>query len=307
MKKIVSILLVLMMLAAGSAVAEMTVGGWSIAESASMTDDIIALFNEATGKLMGVSYEPVAYLGSQVVAGTNHCFLAKATVIYPDAQPSYKLVYIWQNPQGEVTVDAVRDFDFTDKDGLNSPRVLHAYRYPEVSEDQLPGQTFTALINDYTEDGVVSMQILMPVLFDGGDVEGLKAGDVLEYEGEAIYLETVCEEDGAYLLNEDSENLVLYELEDGSWEIREYEDNLWIDIGTAEVLFAENFTFEDGIDPASGEILDNDTVMTEDEFMVEFSTEQENEGIGFASFNVHVTFDEDGNLLTLRRFYTPWQ
>ncbi len=307
MKKIVSILLVLMMLAAGSAMAEMSLGGWSVAESASLTEDMTALFNEATGKLMGVSYEPVAYLGSQVVAGTNHCFLAKATVVYPDALPSYKLVYIWQNPQGEVTVDAVRDFDFTDKDGLNSPRVLHAYSYPEVSEDQLPGRTYTALIDDYSEDGVVTMRLLRPVLFDGGDIEGLKAGDVLEYEGEAIFLQSVSEEDGVYLLNEDSDNLVLYETEDGDWEILQDEDNLWIDIGTAEAEFADNFTFEDGIDPASGEILDEATVMTDAEFMVEFSTEQENEGIGFASFNVKVTFDEDGRLLTVCRFYTPWQ
>ncbi len=37
--------------------------------------------NEAVNRLTGVDYEPVAYLGSQVVSGLNHCYLAKATVV----------------------------------------------------------------------------------------------------------------------------------------------------------------------------------------------------------------------------------
>ena len=54
-----------------------------------MTEEQKAVFDKAVEKLLGVSYEPVTYLGSQVVAGQNHCFLCKATVIYPDAKPTY--------------------------------------------------------------------------------------------------------------------------------------------------------------------------------------------------------------------------
>ena len=115
MKKIVSILLVLMMLAAGSAMAEMSLGGWSVAESASLTEDMTALFNEATGKLMGVSYEPVAYLASQVVAGCNHCFLCRSTVIYPGAAPALKLVYVYEKPDGTAELLNIADLDIAGK------------------------------------------------------------------------------------------------------------------------------------------------------------------------------------------------
>ena len=61
--------------------------------------------------LVGVNYVPVAYLGSQVVAGTNHCFLCKATVVYPNAVPSYTLVYIHEDLEGNATIMQSTDID----------------------------------------------------------------------------------------------------------------------------------------------------------------------------------------------------
>ena len=112
MKKMISVVLAaLLLLSVAAAVAEPMVGGWSVAENNAVTEEQKAVFDEAIEKLMGVSYKPVAYLGSQLVAGTNHCFLCKATVIYPDAVPSYKLVYIYQDLQGDATVTQVADLD----------------------------------------------------------------------------------------------------------------------------------------------------------------------------------------------------
>ena len=112
MKKLISVVLAtLLLLGVAAAVAEPMVGGWSVAENNAVTEEQKAVFDKAIEKLMGVSYEPVAYLGSQLVAGTNHCFLCKATVIYPDAVPSYKLVYIYQDLQGDATVTQVADLD----------------------------------------------------------------------------------------------------------------------------------------------------------------------------------------------------
>ena len=112
MKKMLSfVLAALLLLSVAAAVAEPMVGGWSVAENNAVTEEQKAVFDKAIEKLMGVSYEPVAYLGSQLVAGTNHCFLCKATVIYPDAVPSYKLVYISQDLQGDATVTQVADLD----------------------------------------------------------------------------------------------------------------------------------------------------------------------------------------------------
>ena len=68
--------------------------------------------------MVGVSYEPVAYLGSQVVAGTNHCFLCKATIVYPNAVPSLVLIYIYEDLQGNTEILNIADLDIA---GFSAP------------------------------------------------------------------------------------------------------------------------------------------------------------------------------------------
>ncbi len=84
-------------------------GGWTPAEDCSVTEARKAVFEKGMAELLGVNYEPLAYLGSQVVAGTNHAFLCKATVVYPGAVPSYVLVYLYEDLQGTVKLMNVAD------------------------------------------------------------------------------------------------------------------------------------------------------------------------------------------------------
>lgn len=86
-------------------------GGWQAAESTAVTESQKALFEKATEKLLGVKYEPVAYLASQVVSGKNHCFLAKATVVRPGAEPRYALVYIYEDLQNNLEILNIKDID----------------------------------------------------------------------------------------------------------------------------------------------------------------------------------------------------
>ena len=55
----------------------------------------------------------MAYLGSQVVAGTNHAFLCQATVVAPNAKPFWAIVYLYENPQGEVNILNIAEFDIS--------------------------------------------------------------------------------------------------------------------------------------------------------------------------------------------------
>ena len=81
-----------------------SLGGWKAAESFEVTDDLKAVFEKAVEKLIGVNYEPVAFLGSQLVSGTNYCFLAKSQVVYLGAKPSYAIVYVYENLEGQAAV-----------------------------------------------------------------------------------------------------------------------------------------------------------------------------------------------------------
>ena len=86
---------------------------------------VASYFDETMGKLLGAVYTPVAYLGSQIVAGQNHCFLARATVVYPGAQPYYALVFIYESLDGQTKITNIAELD------------IAAYAQPEevISED----------------------------------------------------------------------------------------------------------------------------------------------------------------------------
>jgi len=84
-------------------------GGWQTADDQNISAAQKAVFEKAMEKLVGVKYEPVAYLASQIVAGTNHCFLAKATVVRPGATPAYTLVYIYEDLKKDCKVLNIED------------------------------------------------------------------------------------------------------------------------------------------------------------------------------------------------------
>ena len=113
MKKTFAFLLAAFLLLTFCAAAENAplMGGWTPSASPEITKDIQKLVDEALEGLVGVSYMPVAYLGSQIVAGTNHCILCQASAVYPDAQPYYALLYIYQDLQGKATILTIAPLD----------------------------------------------------------------------------------------------------------------------------------------------------------------------------------------------------
>lgn len=113
MKKLIALFLVSLMLMTTAALAEAPmIGGWQPSASPEITEEIKAVFDKAFDGLLGVDYVPVAYLGSQLVNGTNHCLLCQATVVYPDALPGYVLVFINESLDGEAAIMNIVDFDF---------------------------------------------------------------------------------------------------------------------------------------------------------------------------------------------------
>ena len=68
---------------------------------------------KATETLTGATYEPVAYIGSQVVAGTNHAILCKSTpsVAELNGATTYVLVYVYQDLQGNCEITETTDIE----------------------------------------------------------------------------------------------------------------------------------------------------------------------------------------------------
>lgn len=121
MKKILSLLLVLMLLsfaACGQTAAEPdsandninpVVGGWQTAQSPTVTPELRALTDKAFGTFEGARYEPVAYLAHQIVAGTNHRFLCKTTSVLPDGSQTYSIAEIYEDLDGNASIMDIVD------------------------------------------------------------------------------------------------------------------------------------------------------------------------------------------------------
>ena len=98
------------------------VGGWTPAADYTVTEERKAIFDKGMATLLGVDYVPLAYLGSQLVAGTNHVFLVKGTAVTPTRPVSYALVYLYQDLQGNVKLMNVADLPFVPQgDGTVTP------------------------------------------------------------------------------------------------------------------------------------------------------------------------------------------
>ena len=120
MKKLLCTLLALTLLTVSfvPALAEepmMKLGGWisNTENPAEIPQEVLDAFNKAIEGLEGCTYEPIALLASQVVAGMNYCLLCRLTVVYPDAQPTYALVYVYQSIEGACELARVEDITFS--------------------------------------------------------------------------------------------------------------------------------------------------------------------------------------------------
>ena len=86
-------------------------GGWGKPSSPVITEEIRTMFEKATETLTGESFEPVAYLASQIVAGRNYLLLCKGTPTVPDAETTYALVYVYEDLSGNAKITSITDSD----------------------------------------------------------------------------------------------------------------------------------------------------------------------------------------------------
>lgn len=84
-----------------------TLGGWNIDEmkGCNLPQKAQSAFVAVTSDLEGADYQPVLYVGSQVVNGVNYCILAKQTII--TANPEYRLVKVIVNVSSNGTPSLV--------------------------------------------------------------------------------------------------------------------------------------------------------------------------------------------------------
>ncbi len=87
-------------------------GGWAINEGDTGMEanpEARAALEKALEGLTGAGYEPLACLGTQVVAGTNYRILCRITPVVPDPASHFGLVYVYQALDGTAKLLDVQD------------------------------------------------------------------------------------------------------------------------------------------------------------------------------------------------------
>ncbi len=84
-----------------------TVGGWKRPDSPVVTEELCAKLEKALDGLVGARYTPVAYLGSQLVNGTNYALLCRVAPVVPDPVETYAIVHLYETLDGEVSITDV--------------------------------------------------------------------------------------------------------------------------------------------------------------------------------------------------------
>lgn len=81
------------------------VGGWT-EKNEELSEEELAIFNDATQYVCDVSLEPIKLIGTQVVAGLNYKFLCSAT----DEAGEHKVVVtVYHDLQGNNSVTSIED------------------------------------------------------------------------------------------------------------------------------------------------------------------------------------------------------
>ena len=86
-----------------------TLGGWNLDEvkGCNLPQKVQSDFTAVTSELVGAEYEPIAYLGSQVVNGTNYRILALQKMIAQNAERKFVRMIINEAPDGSVRLVSV--------------------------------------------------------------------------------------------------------------------------------------------------------------------------------------------------------
>ena len=80
-------------------------GGWT-GWNFTITPEAKAVFEKALQGFTGVGYTPLAF-ATQMVSGTNYCFLCQGKVVYPGAPEIAVKLYIYQPLQGDPHITQI--------------------------------------------------------------------------------------------------------------------------------------------------------------------------------------------------------
>ena len=121
-------------------------GAWTISDQsneAKLPDEVEKAFRKATESFTGSTLIPVAYIGSQVVAGMNYMILCRSVTAAQEPETSYKIAVIYADLEGNAELTSLSDFDFvkfTVGEGMKNSETLSGgwFAASDASGSEIP-------------------------------------------------------------------------------------------------------------------------------------------------------------------------
>ena len=85
------------------------IGSWNMAEmkGVNLPQKAQSAFTSVTESLVGAKYEPVLYVGKQIVNGMNYCILASQQILVPNAELRLVKMIIHVSLEGTASIVSI--------------------------------------------------------------------------------------------------------------------------------------------------------------------------------------------------------
>lgn len=122
-------------------------GGWTYASEfadVQLPEDAGDALTKAAEKIDGVIYKPVAYLGSQVVAGINYAYICEVTTVTENPVSTLNVIRIYKDLEGNATITgskAINIAEYNVGSGAQiqeTPALAGGWSFDEASGGKLP-------------------------------------------------------------------------------------------------------------------------------------------------------------------------
>lgn len=159
---------------------------------------------------------------------------------------------------------------------------------------------------DYKEGDIMTLTLYESERFDAGAIRAVKAGDVIETNGEKITIESIETDGPDIIFNKGTENEMLF-CDAGNDEfehVMESDYVPWIKLGTMDMEILEYYPILDAIDPITGDPLEEYAIYRGDKLK---ELLQNSDAVCFNCKNVDIVYDRNNQPVLMRREFSSVQ
>lgn len=202
---------------------------------------------------------------------------------------------------------ATADQKLTDEEIEKCVTFLSELDFVEGAEEvavSIEGNTFTANITGFdAEAKTIDASLLEPITLTEWQVIGINEGDTIKIGTEDVEIATLKYDGDDAIINDE---YYLTKNADGLYNASSYDYPIMEEVKAMTITVSDSLVYIEDIDPETGVMLDEAKHLTVTDLFSALEAAKD-DGVGFSSQNIYISFDENGEATTIERFYTPWQ